>query len=126
MNQIDLTVYGSHDMSDSTSSNYNMLMDAPADSAGGKPGKHVKYKVGFHGKGNGADVYQANSDDDSIMQTASAEQQNLKDAAGQAKAEADSGFVSEKDKRQKTAELKAQKKAEKKQKQADQKAKDQG
>lgn len=126
MDQIDLTVYGSHDISDSTSSDYSMLIDAPADSTAGAKGKRAKYKVGFHGKNSEPDVYGAQSEDDSVLQTADVEQQNLRDSASTAKQEGETQFTAEKEKRQRSAELKAQKKAEKKQKQAEQKAKEQG
>jgi len=127
LGKINLTIYGSHDLSDSNSANYSMLVDAPADSVpGGKPGKRTKYKVGINGKGNGVDVRQAADENDTMLQNAVAEQQSLKDAASQAKAEGEGKIEAEKNKRQQGAEARAQKRAAHLQQQAEQKVRDQG
>ena len=92
-----------------------MLMDVTGSAGGGKSGKHVKYKVGFHGKNAEPDVYQAQGENDSVLQNSETEQQNLKAFASHAKAEGETQFASDGDKRQKAAEVKLQKKAQKKQ-----------
>jgi len=121
LGKINITVYGSHDLSDSTSSNYSMVMDAP-DSTG--KGKHTKTKIGIHGKGEPS-VHQASDENDTAITNADAEQQNLKDAAAQAKASGESKFQLDQQRRKDAAAAKAQKKAERLQQQAEQKAKDQ-
>jgi AsmA-like protein len=125
MGKINITIYGSHDMTDSSSANYNMVMDAPAGSDSTAKGKRTKFKVGMHGKAGEPSVHQASDDNDTAIQNATAEQQSLKEQAGQAKASAETKFQQEQDKRKQAAAEKAQKKAERLKQHADQKAKDQ-
>ena len=124
MGKINITVYGSHDMTDSTSSNYSMLMDAPAGSDTTAKGKRNKFKIGMHGKGEPT-IHQATDENDTAITNADAEQQSLKNVAAQAKAEGETKFQQEQDKRKQAAAERAQKKAERLQQHAEQKAKDQ-
>ena len=125
MGKINITVYGSHDMTDSSSANYNMVMDAPAGSDTTANGKRTKIKVGMHGKGGEPTVHEAADENDTAIQNATAEQQSLKDAAVQAKESGETKFQQEQDKRKQAAAEKAQKKAERLKEHAEQKAKDQ-
>ena len=124
MGKINLTVYGSHDMTDSSSANYNMVMDAPAGSDTTAKGKRTKFKIGMHGKGTDPVIHQASDENDSAIANAAAEQEKLKAQANDAKTSGESKFQQEQEKRKQAAAEKAQKKAEKKQQQAEQKAKD--
>jgi len=124
MSKINLTVYGSHDLSDSTSMNYNMVMDdACSDSTSGKGGKHKKYKVGLNGKA-GKDVAVNEAGDDEL-QKVQQEQQSISDAAEEAKQQSESDFKAEQEKRKLAAQEKAEQRAERMKKHAEQKARDQ-
>ena len=125
MGKINITVYGSHDMTDSASMNYNMVMDAPAGSDTTARGKRTKFKIGMHGKDNEPAIHQAVDENDTAITNATAEQQHLKDAAAQAKTSGETRFQAEQEKRRQAAAEKAQKKAERLKEHADQKAKDQ-
>ena len=125
LGKINITVYGSHDMTDSTSMNYNMVMDAPAGSDTTAKGKRTKYKVGMHGKTGEPSVHEATDENDTAITNATAEQQSLKDQATQAKTAGENKFQEEQDKRKQAAAEKAQKKADRLKEHADQKAKDQ-
>ena len=123
--KINLLVYGSQSLGDSSSSDYSMVMDAPAGSDTTAKGKRTKFKIGMHGKGTEANIHQATDENDTAIQNATAEQQSIKDAASQAKQDGESKFQQEQDKRKQAAAEKAQKKAERLKEHADQKAKDQ-
>jgi hypothetical protein len=123
--KINLMVYGSQSLGDSSSSDYSMMMDAPAGSDTTAKGKRTKFKIGMHGKAGEATVHQATDENDTAIQNATDEQQNLKDAASQAKQQSETKFQQEQDKRKQAAAEKAQKKADGLKAQADQKAKDQ-
>ena len=125
MGKINLTVYGSHDMTDSSSANYNMVMDAPAGSDTTAKGKRTKFKIGLHGKGADPVIHQATDENDTAIANATAEQENLKAKANEAKTNGETKFQQEQEKRKQAAAERAQKKAEKKQQQAEQKLKDQ-
>lgn len=122
--KINLMVYGSQSLTDTSSSDYSMVMDAPAGSDTTAKGKRTKYKIGMHGKGTEATVHQATDENDTAIQNAAAEQQSIKDAASQAKQDGETKFQIAQDKRKQAAAEKAQKKADRLKAQADQKAKD--
>ena len=123
--KINLMVYGSQSLGDSSASDYSMVMDAPAGSDTTAKGKRTKYKIGMHGKAGEPTVHQAADENDTAIQNATLEQQNLKDAASQAKTAGETKFQMEQDKRKQAAAEKAQKKADRLKAQAEQKAKDQ-
>ena len=123
--KINITVYGSHDMTDSASMNYNMVMDAPAGSDTTAKGKRTKFKIGVHGKSSEPSIHEATDENDTAITNATAEQQSLKDQATQAKTTGETKFQEEQDKRKQAAAEKAQKKADRLKEHADQKAKDQ-
>ena len=125
MGKINITVYGSHDMTDSTSMNYNMVMDAPAGSDTTAKGKRTKFKVGMHGKNGEPSIHEAADENDTAITNAAAEQQSLKDQANAAKTTGETKFQQEQEKRKQAAAEKAQQKAERLKQHADQKAKDQ-
>ena len=125
MGKINITVYGSHDMTDSSSANYNMVMDAPAGSDTTAKGKRTKFKIGMHGKGTDPEIHQAADENDTAITNTTAEQENLKAKANEAKTSGENRFQQEQEKRKQAAAERAQKKAEKKQQQAQQKLKDQ-
>ena len=123
--KINLMVYGSQSLTDTTASDYNMVMDAPAGSDTTAKGKRSKYKIGMHGKGTDTNIHQASDENDTAIQNATVEQQSIKDAASQAKQAGESKFQLEQDKRKQAAAEKAQKRADRLKEHAEQKAKEQ-